>query len=665
MNIREIAALAGVSASTVSKILNHNDSAISEKTRAHVLDVIKKNQYIRYSNYTSSRSDRDHSHLLAFFTQTDYIDPLLLPEVESAAAWLGYGIIICTISEPCAETLHRYMKMISHQGVEGIFLAFKSEQLTADLIAENYDHIPVMAFSSHEMDSCSTYLLDYRECAVQAANHLIELGHSRIACIAEAGSGQFRRSFLEGYKLALRKNALYSDEIVIEYDRRRNLFSRDPGTLQQLKYSGIICQSASAARAVTDRLCKYHYYCPNNYSLICASTDSFVSADTLPAAASYQIPLKTIAASAAEYLIHIIEDRKSSCFISRNFYPVFVEGDSTASYTEDETQILIVGDCRLDINLQVQKLPEAGECLTPIKVSAIPGGKATNQAIGAGKLAGNVYIVGCVGNDKNGDQIIASLKENSVHTDALLRTSSAPTGTSYIIIPPDGKSGIISCGGANDTLDTAILHPFEYLFQTSKYCLLSTELKRDINDYVITQCEKYGVKLFLKPSSPDINTHIMNYQGPFSMKWFPRITYLLPNLRELDTILPGSQSYEEKADHLYRSGCQNVLVTLGEQGSYLRNRDYALHIPAAEFPLVDSTGAANIFMAALAVSLSQNSPLLYAICYATYAAGFSVTQMGVQTSFPTIYQITPYLDAIQTMYRQLLSQTGNRVGGSD
>lgn len=655
MNIREIAALAGVSASTVSKILNHNDASISEKTRIRVLNVIKEHQYVRYANY-NFYTDKAHSHLLAFFTQTDHIDPLLLPEVESASSWLGYGVIICNISPPYADNLHRYMKMLSHQGVEGIFLAFKDEQLITNVISENYDHLPIIAFSSHRIDSCNTYLLDYKECAMQAANRLISLGHYRIACITESGSSQFSQSFLEGYKYALHKNALHSDEIVIEFNKQNNTFSRDPVILQQLKYSGIICQSPSISHAVTDELRKCSYYCPNNYSLICASTDASVLASALPATAAYQIPLKTLAVSAAEYLIHLIEGRGASSFVSRNFSPSFIDGDSISSHTADEAQILIVGDCRLDINLQVQKLPGAGECLTPINVSTISGGKATNQAIGAGKLAGNVYIIGCVGNDKNGDQIISSLRENSVHTDALLQTSSAPTGTSYILVPPDGKSSIITCIGANDALTTNSLHPFEHLFQTSKYCLLSTELKKEINDYVITKCEKYGIKLFLKPSSPDINTHVLNYQEAFSLKWLPQITYLLPNLKELDTILPGNQSYEEKADFLYSNGCQNVLITLGDQGSYLRNRDYALHIPAAEFPLVDSTGAANIFMAALAVSLSQNSPLLYAICYATFAAGFSVTQIGVQTSFPTIYQMAPYLDAIQTMYKHLLSK---------
>ena len=110
---------------------------------------------------------------------------------------------------------------------------------------------------------------------------------------------------------------------------------------------------------------------------------------------------------------------------------------------------------------------------------------------------------------------------------------------------------------------------------------------------------------------------------------------------------------EEKAEQLFQKGCPNVIVTLGGNGCYLKNRQYSLHIPAANFNIVDTTGAANCFIAALAVSLSKGSPLLYAISYATYAAGISITLPGVQTSFPDRQQLEIYLDEIQDLYRSL------------
>ena len=117
--------------------------------------------------------------------------------------------------------------------------------------------------------------------------------------------------------------------------------------------------------------------------------------------------------------------------------------------------------------------------------------------------------------------------------------------------------------------------------------------------------------------------------------------------------MPGDESYKEKAEYLYHKGCSNVIVTLGNKGSYLRNKDYSIHIPAIKFNTVDSNGAANCFISALAVALSQSHPLLYSICFATYAAGISTTQQGVMTSLPDKQQLDGYTDDIQDFYNSL------------
>ena len=124
-----------------------------------------------------------------------------------------------------------------------------------------------------------------------------------------------------------------------------------------------------------------------------------------------------------------------------------------------------------------------------------------------------------------------------------------------------------------------------------------------------------------------------------SEELLPKISFMIPNSRELDNLVPGEDSYEEKAEYLYHKGCSNVIVTLGSKGSYLRNKDYSIHIPAVKFNTVDSNGAANCF-----------------ISFATYAAGISTTQQGVMTSLPDRQQLEGYADDIQDFYNSLVSQ---------
>jgi len=160
-------------------------------------------------------------------------------------------------------------------------------------------------------------------------------------------------------------------------------------------------------------------------------------------------------------------------------------------------------------------------------------------------------------------------------------------------------------------------------------------------DYIIKECYRNNVKTFVKPIFR------------LSEELLPKISFIIPNSRELDNLVPGDESYEEKAEYLYHKGCSNVIVTLGNKGSYLRNKDYSIHIPAIKFNTVDSNGAANCFISALAVALSQSHPLLYSICFATYAAGISTTQQGVMTSLPDKQQLDGYTDDIQDFYNSL------------
>ena len=104
---------------------------------------------------------------------------------------------------------------------------------------------------------------------------------------------------------------------------------------------------------------------------------------------------------------------------------------------------------------------------------------------------------------------------------------------------------------------------------------------------------------------------------------------LSPEIREhMRTARP--LTIEEKADILYDAGAKNVIVTLGENGCYLRNCEMKKHFSAANFHAVDTTGAGDAFISALAVYLSEEHDIVSAIQFATYAAGLSVTRDGAQ-----------------------------------
>lgn len=123
-----------------------------------------------------------------------------------------------------------------------------------------------------------------------------------------------------------------------------------------------------------------------------------------------------------------------------------------------------------------------------------------------------------------------------------------------------------------------------------------------------------------------------------------KVTFLVPNEKELDVQVGGLLSVEEKVAQLYECGVNNVIATLGDQGCYLHNAETTRFFPAADFTAVDTTGAADAFISAFAVYLSEGHSIVSSIKFATYAAGISVTRDGVQPALVGRMALEMYSD---------------------
>ena len=85
---------------------------------------------------------------------------------------------------------------------------------------------------------------------------------------------------------------------------------------------------------------------------------------------------------------------------------------------------------------------------------------------------------------------------------------------------------------------------------------------------------------------------------------------------------------EEQASRFYQMGAKNVIITLGSKGCFWFDGTTGKYFPAANFEAVDTTGAADAFIAALSVSLSSGRDMEVSIRYATAAAGLSTMRYG-------------------------------------
>ena len=131
------------------------------------------------------------------------------------------------------------------------------------------------------------------------------------------------------------------------------------------------------------------------------------------------------------------------------------------------------------------------------------------------------------------------------------------------------------------------------------------------------------------------------------------ITYFVPNEKELGLLVPEEGSMEEKVKSLRNSGVKNVIVTMGERGCYLENDEMSRYFPGSGFEAIDTTGGADSFISALAVLLSEGKSLVYAIGFAIYASGITVTRYGVQPALPERKAVDIFEDEIIEKYKIL------------
>ena len=304
----------------------------------------------------------------------------------------------------------------------------------------------------------------------------------------------------------------------------------------------------------------------------------------------------------------------------------------------DGMHIVVVGSIHTDYVIDVAHMPKVGETLLSQNTVILPGGKGGNQAVGVSRLGGTVYLIGKIGCDSEGKKIYNSLLNQGVKLDGVQIDNETHTGKAYIYVDENADSSIVIYSGANSKLSPYDIENNIQLFKNAKYCLLSLEIYKDTVEYALQVCRKNGVQTIIKPST----------LTKVSEEMYEYIDYFVANEKEIATIIDDDTiSIQQKADIIYKKGARNVIITLGGKGCYLKNNDYERFFKAADnFQAVDTTGAADSFVSALAVSLSEKNSLLYSIEFATLAAGISITRQGVQEAMPTRDAMNIYKDTI-------------------
>ncbi|MFD9790587.1 ribokinase [Streptomyces sp. NPDC059070] len=285
------------------------------------------------------------------------------------------------------------------------------------------------------------------------------------------------------------------------------------------------------------------------------------------------------------------------------------------------TRIAVLGSTNMDLVAYVTAAPRRGETVTGLAFRTVPGGKGANQAVAAARAGGDVAMIGAVGTDEFGPRLRTSLDSSGVDTD-LLRTTEGPSGTAHIVVDAQGGNAIVVIPGANASV-THLGPGDEAAIAAAEALLLQLELPMATVVEGASAARRHGVRTVLTPSPVQ----------PLPPELLAATDLLVANEYEATTLTGAADA--KAAVRALLDLVPAAVVTLGARGSlYAARGGEPLAVAAPEVTAVDTTGAGDTFVGALAVALGEGRTTPDALAWASAAAALSVQRPGAATSMP-------------------------------
>ncbi len=605
MTIKEIAEIAGVSASTVSKIMNHKDESISAETRDRVLQIVKE---YHYSPYTASASSKK-TMVLGLLLRCNDSARLATAGIIPSAQENGYSIILRnSLSDP--EQEYKNISALCTSHVDAVIWEPLSQESMQYAHCFDENQIPYITIGPEGQNP--SICIPYDRVGFQLTEELIARKHSQIACLL--GGRSWDKQFVLGFGQCLISHKILPNDNLIFHEINDLLFYK----INTRQITGIVISDTVLAQEFCRRLTDLHYKIPEDISVLTLRHEE----DLLPS--SPQVSACIVQDSfygrdLCRYLISLIEKRNTAISVFNQ--NLTLDSDVTVSTPRNYSvpKILVVGSINIDTYLDVSSLPREGMVVSTNTSIVYPGGKALNQAVGAALLGHRVSVIGNCGFDLQSDQIYDVLHQHRIDTTGIRRCHDIDTGKAYIFVDSAGNSMVSILAGANSVLLPEDIRKAESLFEDTRYCLIQSEIPLETVLEACRMAHCHHINTIVKPSTCT----------QFPRELFQEIDILCPNEDELKALCPDRNTLRERVEFLLESGVKTVITTLAEKGCFVKTADWEKFVPAAEFTAVDSTGASDGFISALASYLLDGYPLLKAVEIATFAAGFVVSRKGV------------------------------------
>lgn len=286
--------------------------------------------------------------------------------------------------------------------------------------------------------------------------------------------------------------------------------------------------------------------------------------------------------------------------------------------------LIVLGSANTDYTVVVDRHPAPSETLLGDDVVVATGGKGANQALAAARAGALPVFLGAVGADAGGRALLDALGTGGVDVSAVAQLTDIPTGVALITVARDGENTIVVSPGANGRLSAdAVVATIADLAGPGTVLLSQLEVPLDVVHAAARAIEEVSGRVVLNLSpARETPAELLALCDP-----------LVVNESEAAAVSGASVTDMASARDAARAlttHCRSVVVTLGGDGAVWASADNDGHHPAPRVEVVDTTGAGDAFVGALAAHLADGAPLAQAVEAGVASGAAAVGWFGAQ-----------------------------------
>jgi ribokinase len=293
-------------------------------------------------------------------------------------------------------------------------------------------------------------------------------------------------------------------------------------------------------------------------------------------------------------------------------------------------RVSVLGSINMDLVVRVPSLPRPGETVLGERLLHFAGGKGANQAVAAARLGAEVRMIGRVGSDAFGDELVHGLEEDRVDVSGIVRDGDEPSGAALIVVEAGGQNTVTVAPGANGKVGADEVGRLAGGLGPADIVVLQLEIPVDAVRSAVDAAHGAGARVVLNAAPAT---------SPMSL---PVVDLLVVNEAEaasLSGVPVTDRASARAAAAALGQSARAVAVTLGAAGSVLWEDGRIIDVEPRHVHAVDATAAGDAFVGAVAYALAAGRPLAEAVELGSAAGAVAVTRMGARSSLPTIDEV--------------------------